>query len=131
LTEQQLIAAAIAVRANAYAPYSKFAVGCALITADGSVYTGCNVENSSYGLGTCAERNAIGQMVADGKREIAGIYVAASPQASPCGACRQWIVEFGQDTEVVCVDADRPDRINRWKITELIPDHFHLQQQRR
>ncbi len=116
----------MAVRANAYAPYSRFAVGCALVTTDGSLYTGCNVENSSYGLGTCAERNAMGQMVADGQRKMVTICVAASPLASPCGGCRQWIIEFGLETEVLCVDADCPADIRRWKITDLIPDHFQF-----
>lgn len=126
MTEQELISAAVAVRENAYAVYSNFAVGCALKTVDGNVYTGCNVENSSYGLSICAERNAIGQMIAAGERSIASLVVVASPLASPCGACRQFIVEFGSDIEVVGVNANQPTEIQRWTIGELLPNYFRF-----
>lgn len=126
MTEQELITAAIEVRKNAYAVYSNFLVGCALQTAEGNVYTGCNVENSSYGLSICAERNAIGKLIAAGERHIERIVVAASPLASPCGACRQFIVEFGADIEVISVNAEHPAEIHRWTIGELLPQYFRF-----
>ena len=128
MTEQELIAAALSVRENAYAPYSKFKVGAAILTTKGDLFTGCNVENSSYGLAICAERHAIGAMVAAGQTSFSKIVVAATPLASPCGACRQFIVEFGANIEVVSVDANKSESIKRWPIVELIPNYFHFDQ---
>jgi cytidine deaminase len=93
----QLITAAWAVRERAYAPYSKFHVGAAILTTTGEIYTGCNVENLSYGLTNCAERVALGSMIAAGQREIAQVVVVADTDQpiSPCGACRQVMAEFG------------------------------------
>jgi cytidine deaminase len=100
----RLLRQARAAMKNAYAPYSKFHVGAALLLADGRVFSGCNVENASYGLTICAERNAIFAAVAAGKRkpEIATIVVANDRgiACSPCGACRQVIAEFGAQTAV-------------------------------
>ena len=92
-----LIPVAWAVRDRAYAPYSKFHVGAALLGADGVVYQGCNVENLSFGLTICAERNAIAQAVAAGCREFSALVVVADTRepVSPCGACRQVMAEFG------------------------------------
>lgn len=87
-----------AVAANAYAPYSRFQVGCALVTAEGGIYTGCNVENASYGLTICAERNAIFHAVAQegqGMRIASLAVIALGHEFPPCGACRQVIAEFG------------------------------------
>ena len=94
---QSLIDAAIAARLAAYAPYSNFQVGAALLCEDGEVFTGCNVENLSFGLTICAERNAMFAAVAAGRQKFAAIAVAADTEKaiSPCGACRQVMCEFG------------------------------------
>jgi cytidine deaminase len=90
---------------NAYAPYSKFQVGAAVLLHDGRIFTGCNVENASYGLTICAERNAIFQAVASGSKQIAVVmvYTPTAIPSAPCGACRQVINEFGPEAEVYCV----------------------------
>ena len=127
-TEALLIEKAIEVRNRAYAPYSKFNVGAAVLLADGkTIVTGCNVENASYGLAICAERNAICAAVAQGHKDFLAVVVAASPLASPCGACRQFIVEFGKDIEVVSVDPNDTSKILRWTSDELIPDSFEFE----
>ena len=99
-----LLKAARAVRRRAHAPYSKFSVGAAVLDERGRVHVGCNLENASYGLTVCAERNAIAAAVAAGARRIRAVAVAtdAAPPASPCGACRQVIAELGSaDTEIL------------------------------
>ena len=106
-TRAQLVAAAIAARENAYAPYSKFSVGAAVLGTDGKIYTGCNIENVSYGMTMCAERTAIFKMVSEGCRKFAAIAVVAGDNATdgaPCGACRQVMGEFADglsETEVI------------------------------
>ena len=122
--QKELISLAIKSRQIAYAPYSNFLVGAALLTSDGSIYTGCNVENTSYGLCICAERTAICKAVSEGHQEFQAIAVAASPFATPCGACRQFIVEFGKRIEVIAVDANNPDHVKTWMIEDLIPENF-------
>ena len=123
---EPLIKAALKVRENAYAPYSKFSVGSAVLTDDGSIFAGCNVENASYGLAICAERNAITSAVAAGKQDFAVIAVAATPLASPCGACRQFIFEFGDDIQIISVDAAQPASRKQWTSKELLPGGFRL-----
>lgn len=122
--KQELISLAIETRLTAYAPYSNFLVGAALLTSDGSIYTGCNVENTSYGLCICAERTAICKAVSEGHQEFQAIAVAANPFATPCGACRQFIVEFGKQIEVIAVDANNPALVKTWMIEDLIPENF-------
>jgi cytidine deaminase len=124
---KQLIEAAHAAFQNAYAPYSKFRVGAALLTANGEVFTGCNVENASYGMSNCAERTAIFSAISQGgpKLEIVAIAVANDHQApcSPCGACRQVIYEFGPKATVFFRGA------KGWKklpVTSLLPEGFRL-----
>lgn len=114
-----LVAAAWQARQQAYAPYSKFAVGAALLAADGRVFAGCNVENLSYGLTQCAERVAIGVAVAAGVREFLAVAVVAETRVpiSPCGACRQVLAEFGVPRVIL---ANRHDRLE-FRLDELLP----------
>ena len=123
-----LIDAAIEARQKAYAPYSQFLVGAALRTTDGTVFTGCNVENSSYGLAICAERTAICKAISEGFREFEAIAVTATPFATPCGACRQFLAEFGTDFKVICVDAEDVSNMKIWTVGELIPESFHFEE---
>jgi cytidine deaminase len=123
----ELIQAALDVRKKAYAPYSQFLVGAALLAVDGEVFVGCNVENASYGLAICAERHAIGAAVAAGYQKFKTIVVAATPLATPCGACRQFIFEFGDDIEVVGIDANDTSRIQKWTSGGLLPEGFRLE----
>ena len=122
-----LIDAALEARQKAYAPYSKFSVGAAIVTTDGTVFTGCNVENSSFGLCICAERAAICKAVSQGHQQFEAIAVAATPFASPCGACRQFLAEFGTDIRVISVDADDLSNMKTWLVEELLPENFKIQ----
>ena len=124
----RLVKAALEVRANAYAPYSKFLVGAALVTDDGTVFTGTNVENASYGLTICAERVAACAAAAAGHRQITAVAVAASGKVSPCGACRQFLAEFGGSMDVYMVDPARPDDIKQMSLADLLPEQFHLEE---
>ena len=114
-----LIQSAWDARENAYAPYSKFAVGAALLTADGRVFTGCNVENLSYGLTICAERVAIGSAVAAGVKNLTMLAVVADTDVpvSPCGACRQVMAEFGFERVFL---ANRMQTIE-FELSDLLP----------
>ena len=94
MTDQELISQAAQAREHAYAPYSRYAVGAALLTRSGRVYTGCNVENASYSLTLCAERVALFKAVSEGEREFQAIAIVTSNGGSPCGACRQVLAEF-------------------------------------
>lgn len=117
-----LIAAACAARQNAYVPYSNYAVGAALLTENGRIVTGCNVENSSYGLTICAERTAVVKMISEGERRIRAIVVCTENGGSPCGACRQVLSEFAGDIPVWLVDAAGEHR--EITLHTLLPDHF-------
>jgi cytidine deaminase len=120
-------AAAIEVRGRAYAPYSSFLVGAALLTEKRTIYSACNVENASFGLTVCAERAAVCAAVAAGERELRMLAVAAHPLATPCGACRQFLSEFNQDLLIVCVDA-MTGAERAWKLSELLPEQFDLRE---
>jgi cytidine deaminase len=119
----ELVRRAREVMKNAYAPYSKFHVGAAIEADDGTMHVGCNVENASYGLTICAERMAVGAAVAAGKRSFKRVAVASAvePPATPCGACRQLLAEFGLDLEII---AAGPSTERRWKLRELLPEAF-------
>jgi cytidine deaminase len=121
--DESLVAAARAARERAYAPYSDFAVGAALLCADGSVVSGCNVENGSYGLTICAERNAVFAAVASGRRAFSAIAVAGGPESvtSPCGACRQVMAEFAPELRVLYTI---PDGVAETTLDALLPEPF-------
>ena len=121
---EQLIKAALDVQKRAYAPYSEFQVGAAILSESGGIYLGCNVENASYGLANCAERVAIGTMIASGDKEIAAVVVASKEGVSPCGACRQVLAEFGGDFPVHCVDSETGEFGRTWSMEELLPGRF-------
>ena len=121
----RLIELARAVRERAYAPYSGFAVGAVVEAADGQCYTGCNVENASYGLTICAERAALAKAVSEGAGRLARIVIIAGAERpiAPCGACRQVMLELmGSEGEVVLANL-RGDRLHR-KIGDLLPEAF-------
>ena len=111
--------------AHAYAPYSGFAVGAAVLTDGGEIHSSTNVENASFGLSNCAERNAIFQAVAHGARKLAAlaVYTATADATMPCGACRQVLAEFGTDTLVICC-TDNDARERRFALAELLPSAF-------
>lgn len=124
---QQLIRAAERATQNAYAPYSEFRVGAAVLTANGEVFAGCNVENASYGMTNCAERTAIFAAVAKSGPELEVVAVAVANAngvpCAPCGACRQVIYEFGPDATIFFQGANGPKQAH---ITELLPEGFRL-----
>jgi len=121
---EQLIEAARAAARRAYAPYSGFAVGASALGEDGAVYTGCNVENASYGLTLCAERAAIFNAVSHGCRrfQALAIYTPTPEPTPPCGACRQVMAEFSPEMEIVCA-CDGPGRL-RASLSSLLPSSF-------
>ena len=121
---QNLIGQAKKARGRAYAPYSKFKVGAAVLASSGRIYTGCNVENASYGLTLCAERAAIVRMVAEGEKDIRAVAVVTDREkpASPCGACRQVIAEFSPNAEIVMANL-RGTALTE-NLSRLLPSRF-------
>ncbi len=122
MEDKELIALAGKARLGAYAPYSEYPVGAALLTSSGKVYTGCNVENAVYGLAMCAERTAAFQAVCDGEREFTAIAVVTRNGGTPCGPCRQVLSEFGPHMRVLVADASGNHRAHT--LDELLPDSF-------
>lgn len=124
--EAALVAAARAVAGQAYAPYSRFAVGAALRADDGRVFCGCNVENASFGLTICAERVALFHAVAQGARRFRAlaIYTPTSRPTPPCGACRQALKEFCDDLDILCL-CDGAETA-RFRLADLLPHTFGL-----
>lgn len=123
---KQLIIKAIEARGNAYVPYSKFRVGAAVLTDDETVYSGCNIENASYGATNCAERTAIFKAVSDGYTKIKAVAVIGDTlnYTYPCGICRQVIVEFAVDENIdIIIIKEENDYIIR-KLYELLPEAF-------
>ncbi len=119
-SDRELYERAVAAAEGAYAPYSRFHVGAAVLLRDGRVVTGVNVENASYPLGMCAERSALARAVAEGSRP--GDVEALAVTASPCGGCRQWLLEFGVARVVFSRDGELLSR----GPDELLPDSFSL-----
>lgn len=125
-TLRALLVAAIEARRRAIAPYSKFRVGAALLTDNGLIITGANVESASYGLTCCAERVALFKALTDGHKKFTAIAVVARVRggAMPCGACRQLLAEYAPDAIVLCADSDRPRPWRPYTVAELLPGAF-------
>lgn len=120
----QLIAMARAASQQAYAPYSKFQVGAALLAKSGALYAGTNVENASYGLTNCAERTAVFRAVTEGERDFEAMAIASPGGVAPCGACRQVMYEFAPNLVLFLIDANQRDRVTEVSLTTLLPDPF-------
>ena len=126
MTDRELINIAVEASEKAYAPYSRFAVGAALECDDGTVFTGCNIENAAYGCTNCAERTAVFKAVSEGKREFRRIAIFADTEdyCMPCGTCRQVLNEFAPTIEVLSVRRD--GRYVSYSLKELLPKSFSL-----
>ena len=127
---KRLIDQAKNVRKKAYAPYSRFPVGAAVLCSSGKIYTGCNVENSSFGLTICAERNAIAAAVANGEKEVIAVAIVADRDilAAPCGACRQVIYEFGKKAKILLMNLKGKKKT--FSIIDLLPEPFSFKKSR-
>ncbi len=126
MTDKELYIKAEEAMKNAYAPYSKFSVGAAVLTKNGQVFIGCNIENAAYGDSLCAERVAVSNAVSDGLRDIEAIAVVSNEgYAFPCGTCRQFMYEFGGNIRVI-VGKDRDD-LESYTVDELMPHGFRLE----
>lgn len=125
MTDRQLIEYAVEVSKNAYAPYSRFAVGAAIECSDGTVYTGCNIENAALGCTICAERGAVSKAVSEGRRNFKriAVYSDSRDYCVPCGTCRQVLSEFSPDMEVLCVRND--GRYVSYRLSDLLPESFN------
>lgn len=125
IDDTALFAAAEAVRARAYAPYSKFSVGAAILADDGNIYAGCNIENAAYPVGNCAEASAIAAMIAGGGKRIRRVYVTGpgSVPVTPCGGCRQRLREFA-DQDVVVISHGVDGAPLARTLAELLPHSF-------
>jgi len=126
MTNQELIKCAEEMKQRAYIPYSNFPVGAALLSADGTVFTGCNVENGAYSMCICAERTALVKAVSEGHQEFEKIAVTADTEeyCLPCGACRQMLIEFAPDLEVLC--ANRDGEYESHVLRDMLKPHFEL-----
>jgi cytidine deaminase len=120
MTDAELLARADAIASRAYAPYSRFHVGCAVLTRDGQVIEGVNVENAAYPLGVCAERTALSRAIVEGYHP--GDFTVAAITASPCGGCRQWLTEMGVERVVF----RNGGRVVTMTADELLPEQFEL-----
>lgn len=120
---KELIREAIKAKKNAYVPYSEFKVGAALLTEDGKIYSGCNIENAAYTPSVCAERTAIFKAVSEGAKEIKAIaIVAGSNMSYPCGVCRQVIKEFGEDAIIIVAISE--EEYKEYTLDDLLPYSF-------
>lgn len=126
MTNKELLSIADKAMKNAYAPYSKFYVGAALLCKNGTVFTGCNIENATYGATNCAERTAIFKAVSEGQRDFEAIAIVSSggDETFPCGICRQVMAEFAPEIKVVLRDEAGNEHI--YPLVELLPKSFSL-----
>ena len=124
MTEKELCQNAIHMMDAAYCPYSRFPVGAALECSDGSVFTGCNIENAAYGAGICAERTAMSKAISEGHRDFVRMAVAGKSDdyCVPCGICRQFIMEFAPDMEIICLNGQGESK--KFSLRELLPCGF-------
>jgi cytidine deaminase len=125
VTEEQkkaLLEAACQIRDRAYAPYSHYKVGAAILTDDGRIFSGVNVENAAYGLANCAERTAVFSAITTGAKRLLAVAVCTANAGSPCGACRQVLVEFAGDIPVYL--SDTAGNVRETTLYALLPDHF-------
>ena len=122
MSEKELVTLAVQVRQHAYAPYSNYPVGAALLGKSGRTYTGCNVENAVNSLGTCAERAAVFKAVSEGERAFETIAVVTSNGGAPCGSCRQVLAEFGLDMRVLIATPERV--VTTTTVRDLLPQAF-------
>ena len=125
MTDKELFRMAVEASQNAYAPFSNFHVGAALLTEDGKVFTGVNIENSSYGATICAERTAMVKAISEGARDFQSIAIAGNGGTSwPCGICRQFMYEFCPDIRVI--SGENEDELKVYTLKELLPEGFKL-----
>ncbi len=122
MNSHDLVAQAVDARKRAYAPYSHYKVGAALLGKSGKVYLGCNVENASYSHTVCAERTAVLKAVSEGETEFEAIAIVTKNGGSPCGACRQVLSEFAPDLDVYI--ADKNGQVRKTTLGQLLPDSF-------
>ena len=124
MTREELKATAVAMLDRAYCPYSHFAVGAALECADGTVFTGCNIENAAYSPGICAERTAVAKAVSEGHTDFVRIAIAgrSTDFCVPCGVCRQVLREFAPGIEVICLNGKGEEQV--FTLSELLPHSF-------
>lgn len=126
MDDNKLISLAYSALARSYSPYSGYKVGAALLCSDGTVYTGCNVENASYGATICAEQTAVVKAVSEGHRDFVSIAIVneARDECFPCGICRQVLFEFSPELQVLCLDKN--GRVDRRELKELLASGFRL-----
>ena len=125
MTDKELFRMAVEASENAYAPFSNFHVGAALLPADGTVFTGVNIENSSYGATICAERTAMVKAISEGARDFQSIAIAGNGGTSwPCGICRQFMYEFCPEIRVI--SGENEDELQVYTLKELLPEGFKL-----
>ena len=124
MTDRDLLGLAKTAAGNAYAPYSGFPVGAALECEDGTVFTGCNIENAVYPVGTCAERTAMGKAISEGHRDFVRIVIAGRSEdyCYPCGMCRQFMKEFAPEMQVICLNGK--GEAKELTLRELLPYGF-------
>jgi cytidine deaminase len=124
MQHENLLRAALDAKEKSFSPYSRFRVGAALLTKSGKIYTGCNIENSSFSLTICAERTAVFKAISEGEKEFSSILIVSDDESycPPCGACRQVLSDFATDIEIIMVNS-KGDELTR-TLTELLPLAF-------